>query len=155
MAGQLGLPTAPLCAIFTRNFRLRLSRFKLSSGVVDTYIQKSVISAHIFSFEISNLKFPILPMILPSMILPVPILQLATFNLQPLPSQPFWLRLRCPKDTAPYLFLFFLVLVGCCSAQDWPQFLGPPANGVSDETGLLDKWPTNGLPLVWEKKIGA
>jgi outer membrane protein assembly factor BamB len=52
-----------------------------------------------------------------------------------------------------------LVLIGefdaSTFADDWPQFLGPHANGVSDETGLLQKWPTNGLPLVWEKKIGA
>src|SRR5215471_1770795 len=40
-------------------------------------------------------------------------------------------------------------------AQDWPQFLGPHANGISDETGLLDKWPTNGPAVVWEKEIGA
>jgi outer membrane protein assembly factor BamB len=39
--------------------------------------------------------------------------------------------------------------------EDWPQFLGPRANGVSRETGLLDRWPTNGPPLVWERKIGA
>src|SRR6266478_3175152 len=63
--------------------------------------------------------------------------------------------LRRGGDTAPYLFLFFLVLAGCCFAQDWPQFLGPHANGISDETGLRDKWPTNGPPLLWEKKIGT
>jgi outer membrane protein assembly factor BamB len=39
--------------------------------------------------------------------------------------------------------------------EDWPQFLGPRANGTSTETGLLDKWPTNGLPLVWDKTIGT
>jgi hypothetical protein len=38
---------------------------------------------------------------------------------------------------------------------DWPQFLGPRANGISDETGLLDKWPANGPPLVWEKGVGT
>jgi len=58
-------------------------------------------------------------------------------------------------DTAPYLLLLLVVLGGSCFAQDWPQFLGPHANGVSDEIGLLDKWPTNGPPLVWEKKIGT
>jgi outer membrane protein assembly factor BamB len=49
------------------------------------------------------------------------------------------------------------IIVFSCSAfaEDWPQFLGPHANGVSDETGLLDRWPTNGPPLVWEKKIGT
>jgi outer membrane protein assembly factor BamB len=40
------------------------------------------------------------------------------------------------------------------SAADWAQFLGPHANGISDETGLLEKWPENGPPLVWEKNIG-
>ena len=39
--------------------------------------------------------------------------------------------------------------------EDWPQFLGPRATGVSGETELLDKWPTNGPPLVWEKAIGT
>ena len=39
--------------------------------------------------------------------------------------------------------------------EDWPQFLGPRANGTSLETGLLDRWPTNGPPLLWEKQIGT
>lgn len=59
--------------------------------------------------------------------------------------------------------LFTLILGLLCSAiatqgtpdQDWPQFLGPHANGTSDETGILQSWPTNGPPLVWEKKIGT
>jgi len=41
------------------------------------------------------------------------------------------------------------------SGEDWPRFLGPRANGTSLETGLIDKWTTNGPPLVWEKKIGT
>jgi outer membrane protein assembly factor BamB len=40
-------------------------------------------------------------------------------------------------------------------AEDWPRFLGPHANNISAETGLLDKWPTNGPPLLWEKTVGA
>lgn len=39
--------------------------------------------------------------------------------------------------------------------EDWPQFLGPRATGVSGETELLDTWPTNGPPVVWEKRIGT
>jgi outer membrane protein assembly factor BamB len=39
--------------------------------------------------------------------------------------------------------------------DEWPQFLGPHANGISTETGLLDRWPTNGPPMLWEKKIGS
>jgi hypothetical protein len=49
-----------------------------------------------------------------------------------------------------------LRLVGAVEVdQDWPRFLGPRANNISWETGLLDKWPTNGLPLVWERRIGS
>ena len=53
-----------------------------------------------------------------------------------------------------------LLCVTCCLAEnkpdeDWPQFLGPHGNGISDETGLLERWPTNGLPIMWEKKIGT
>jgi outer membrane protein assembly factor BamB len=39
--------------------------------------------------------------------------------------------------------------------EDWPRFLGPQANGVSDETGLLDQWPSNGPPVRWEASIGT
>ena len=54
------------------------------------------------------------------------------------------------------LCLCFLILFPFAAyAEDWPQFLGPRQNGVSGETGLLDKWPTNGPPLVWEKAIGT
>jgi len=50
-----------------------------------------------------------------------------------------------------------LLCVNFCRAadQDWPQFLGPHRDGTSDETGLLDRWPSNGVPVVWEKKIGT
>lgn len=38
---------------------------------------------------------------------------------------------------------------------DWPRFLGPHANNTSAETGLLDQWPTNGLPVTWQKNVGS
>jgi outer membrane protein assembly factor BamB len=51
------------------------------------------------------------------------------------------------------------VCLGCfvvhLEAADWPQFLGPHANGISDETNLLNHWPAAGPPLAWEKKIGT
>jgi outer membrane protein assembly factor BamB len=40
-------------------------------------------------------------------------------------------------------------------AEDWPRFLGPRANGISAETNLIQKWPTNGPPVVWQKEIGT
>src|SRR5260370_31988563 len=39
--------------------------------------------------------------------------------------------------------------------NDWPRFLGPAGNNISAETGLVEKWSTNGLPLVWQKEIGS
>ncbi|MBI3849589.1 MAG: PQQ-binding-like beta-propeller repeat protein [Verrucomicrobia bacterium] len=51
-----------------------------------------------------------------------------------------------------------MVLSGRCAdttGEDWPRFLGPRANGISAETGLLDKWPESGPPLLWEKSIGT
>ena len=47
---------------------------------------------------------------------------------------------------------------GACASDsvgDWPQFLGPNRNNRSDETGLLDRWPTNGPVQLWEKNIGS
>lgn len=39
--------------------------------------------------------------------------------------------------------------------EDWPQFLGPRANGTSAETNLLDSFPPEGPPLLWKKEIGT
>ena len=40
-------------------------------------------------------------------------------------------------------------------AGDWPQFLGPNRNGISNETGLLDKWPEDGPKVVWRAEGGV
>jgi outer membrane protein assembly factor BamB len=56
---------------------------------------------------------------------------------------------------AALLVLAGLAAADHCAAGDWPRFLGPCANNTSPETGLLDHWPTNGPPLVWERRIGS
>jgi outer membrane protein assembly factor BamB len=48
-----------------------------------------------------------------------------------------------------------LALAGAAQAGDWAQFLGPHGNGISDETGLLDKWPSNGPPILWQTNLGT
>ena len=48
-----------------------------------------------------------------------------------------------------------LTLASDSRGEDWPQFLGPHRNGISDETGLLERWPTNGVPVAWDKNIGT
>ena len=40
-------------------------------------------------------------------------------------------------------------------AADWPGYLGPNSNAVSPETGLLDKWPDSGPPVLWTVDVGA
>ncbi len=47
--------------------------------------------------------------------------------------------------------LTYLVLAASLGlgAADWDQWLGPNRNGISEETGLLEKWPEGGPPLAW------
>lgn len=40
------------------------------------------------------------------------------------------------------------------TGADWPIFLGPTSNSVSTETGILTKWPRDGLKVVWEVPMG-
>jgi outer membrane protein assembly factor BamB len=47
-----------------------------------------------------------------------------------------------------------LCLGGFLLAADWPQWLGPERNGVSTETGLLQSWPKEGPPIVWQREVG-
>ena len=37
-------------------------------------------------------------------------------------------------------------------AEDWPQWRGPKRNGVSEETGLVKSWTSNGPPILWITK---
>jgi outer membrane protein assembly factor BamB len=59
----------------------------------------------------------------------------------------------------PVIFVSLCVLIfsltGNIRAEDWPQFLGPNANGTSAETALLNTFPADGPPLVWEKDVGT
>jgi outer membrane protein assembly factor BamB len=61
---------------------------------------------------------------------------------------------------AMFLILFRVsaVFLCCCIstvAADWPEFLGPNRDGTSPETGLLDRFPADGPPIVWQKDIGT
>jgi len=40
--------------------------------------------------------------------------------------------------------------VGQAPAADWPTFRGPDRTAVAPDTGLLDTWPVEGPPLVWQ-----
>jgi len=43
-----------------------------------------------------------------------------------------------------------VLTAGSCPAADWPTFRGPGRTGVAADTGLLEAWPADGPPLVWE-----
>jgi outer membrane protein assembly factor BamB len=40
-------------------------------------------------------------------------------------------------------------------ADDWPQWMGPSRDGVWRENGILDRFPTNGLPVLWRVPISG
>jgi outer membrane protein assembly factor BamB len=40
-------------------------------------------------------------------------------------------------------------------ADDWPQWLGPQRDGVWRETGIVEKFPTEGPPKRWHAEIGS
>ena len=52
------------------------------------------------------------------------------------------------------LFLILFIDLLYVSAQDWPQFLGPDRNGISDQKGLLRSWPQNGPEVLWTTSLG-
>src|SRR5205807_377758 len=53
------------------------------------------------------------------------------------------------------LILLLAGLPAIVQAGDWPQFLGPDRDSTTTETGLLQSWPKEGPPVLWEKSIGA
>lgn len=46
----------------------------------------------------------------------------------------------------------FLLIACSTQAADWPTFRGADRTDVSTETGLLKKWPSDGLKQVWLNK---
>ncbi|HCY40847.1 MAG TPA: hypothetical protein DHV48_05750 [Prolixibacteraceae bacterium] len=39
-------------------------------------------------------------------------------------------------------------------AQDWPQFLGPNRNSISEQKGILRTWPASGPEVLWTVNVG-
>ena len=47
-----------------------------------------------------------------------------------------------------------LMAAACSSLADWPQYLGPSRNSISDEKGILRSWPENGPEVLWTVTVG-
>ena len=60
----------------------------------------------------------------------------------------------------PSLLLIIACLASALGAAppedspDWPQWRGPLHNGISNETGIADRWPAEGPPVLWVREIG-
>jgi outer membrane protein assembly factor BamB len=52
------------------------------------------------------------------------------------------------------LRLLALCVAANSFAEDWPQWLGPQRDGIWRETGLVEAFPTGGLPVRWRTPIG-
>jgi len=49
--------------------------------------------------------------------------------------------------------LLFVTAVSVLQAEDWPEWRGKGRLGVWNETGLVDKFPPGGPPVVWRTAI--
>jgi hypothetical protein len=47
------------------------------------------------------------------------------------------------------VFCASFLLGGALLADDWPQWLGPGRDAVWRESGIVEKFPTNGPPVRW------
>ena len=47
-----------------------------------------------------------------------------------------------------------LVFIANVYPQDWPQYLGPNRNSMSDQKGILRSWPENGPEVLWTVNVG-
>ena len=46
------------------------------------------------------------------------------------------------------------MMLSVVGAEDWPRFLGARDNATSGEKNLLERWPVDGLKVVWEMETG-
>ena len=58
-------------------------------------------------------------------------------------------------QTFQILILAIVHSFGCLAFADWPQFLGPQRNGISDLTGLIDSFGSNGPEVIWRAPGGV
>ncbi|MCA9069710.1 MAG: PQQ-like beta-propeller repeat protein, partial [Planctomycetaceae bacterium] len=54
------------------------------------------------------------------------------------------------KFRLPALVLLSVTVCSVGWADDWPQWRGPQRTGVSQETGLMQKWPEGGPKVLWK-----
>jgi len=53
------------------------------------------------------------------------------------------------------VFYAWLLVGNTLFADDWPQWLGPRRDSVWRESGIVEKFPTNGPPFLWRTSVGG
>jgi len=53
------------------------------------------------------------------------------------------------------VFCLWVLAGNTLFADDWPQWLGPRRDSVWRESGIVEKFPTNGPPVHWRASIGG
>ena len=61
----------------------------------------------------------------------------------------------CPRAVLLLAVLLPPLLPASARGEDWPQWLGPQRDGVWRESGILNRFPSNGLPVRWRVSIGS
>ena len=57
------------------------------------------------------------------------------------------------KGSLPALLAVLFGIVSLAQAEDWPQWLGPNRDSVWQETGLVEKFPEQGLTVKWRVPV--
>jgi outer membrane protein assembly factor BamB len=52
------------------------------------------------------------------------------------------------------MFCLFLLPAISSTADDWPQWLGPKRDSVWRETGIVERFPDDGLKVKWRAEVG-
>ena len=60
-----------------------------------------------------------------------------------------------PRRTILLVTLLIFIHAGPLPAEDWPEWRGKGRGGVWKDTGILVKFPTNGLKAAWRTPIGG
>jgi len=63
-------------------------------------------------------------------------------------------RMQAARIAQNIWVTIFLLINGAALADDWPQWLGPARDSVWRESGIVEKFPTNGPPVRWRAPIG-
>src|SRR5437660_8047036 len=62
---------------------------------------------------------------------------------------------RAMKFAPVFAALSFCFSIASCLADDWPQWLGPQRDSIWRETGIVEKFPEGGPPVLWRIPVGG